>query len=213
MAKVLLLGGSGLVGRELLRLLQRDPRVSRIIAPSRRPLPPSSKVVNPLGEHLTSLVVALDEPIDLLFCCLGTTRKQAGSAEAFRAVDYDLVVDSAKAARELGARHCLVVSASGANASSRFLYNRTKGQMEQALMQQGWPLLTLVRPSLLVGKRHPPRLLEQLSAPLFKLLPGKLKAIDSDIEAKALQEQAFNAGLGGITVLESDQIAASIEDL
>ncbi|KAB8309808.1 hypothetical protein GW579_09815 [Rahnella sp. Lac-M11] len=213
MAKVLLLGGSGLIGRELLRLLQLDPRVSRIVAPSRRPLPPGNKLINPLGANLTSLVVALDEPIDLLFCCLGTTRKEAGSAEAFRAVDYDLVVDCAKAAKELGARHCLAVSANGADAHSRFLYNRTKGDMEQALMHQGWTLLTLVRPSLLVGKRHPPRLLEQLSAPLFKLLPGKWKAIDSDVVAKALQEQAFNAGLGGVTVLESDQIAASIEEL
>jgi len=143
MAKVLLLGGSGLVGRELLRLLQLDPRVSRIVAPSRRPLPPGSKVVNPLGANLTSLVVALDEPIDLLFCCLGTTRKQAGSAAAFRAVDYDLVVDSAKAARELGARHCLAVSAHGADATSRFLYNRTKGEMEQASMYHCSPSAAL----------------------------------------------------------------------
>jgi uncharacterized protein YbjT (DUF2867 family) len=88
------------------------------------------------------------------------------------------------------------------------LYNRTKGEMEQALIQQKWPLLTLARPSLLVGKRQPPRLLEQLSAPVFKLLPGKWKAIDAADVAKALQQQAFNAGLGGITVLESNQLAA-----
>src|SRR5476651_1604742 len=187
MAKVLLLGASGLVGRELLRLLQQDPRVSRIIAPSREALPPLSKLFNPLGRDLTALIAELDEPIDLFFSCLGTTRKQAGSAKAFRAVDLDLVVSSAKAARRHGAKHCLVISANGANPHSRFLYNRTKGEMEQALI-------------------------EQLSAPLFKLLPGKWKAIDAVDVAKALQQQAFNAGLGGITILESDQLAAIARD-
>jgi hypothetical protein len=61
---------------------------------------------------------------------------------------------------------------------------------------------------LLVGHRQPPRLVEQLSAPLFKLLPGKWKAIEALDVAKAMQQQAFNAGLGGITVLESNQLAA-----
>src|SRR5476649_2249440 len=208
MAKVLLLGASGLVGRELLRLLQQDPRVSRIIAPSREALPPLSKLFNPLGRDLTALIAELDEPVDLFFSCLGTTRKLAGSAKAFRAVDFDLVVSSARAARRHGAKHCLAISANGANPHSRFLYNRTKGEMEQALIEQKWPLLTLARPSLLVGKRQPPRLLEQLCAPVFKLLPGKWKAIDAADVAKALQQQAFNAGLGGIAVLESDQLAA-----
>lgn len=208
MAKVLLLGASGLVGNALLHYLQQDARVSRIVAPSRRPLAALSKLVNPQGDDLPALITGLDEPIDLFFCCLGSTRKQAGSAEAFHAMEFNMVVNSAKAARKLGAKHCLVVSAHGANVDSRFQYNRTKGEIEQALVEQQWPLLTLARPSLLVGKRQPPRLLEQLSAPLFKLLPGKWKAIEANDVAKAMQQQAFNAGLGGITVLESDQLTA-----
>lgn len=207
MAKVLLLGASGLVGAELLCLLEQDSRVSRIIAPTRRPLASLSKLVNPLGNDLPALVAELNEPVDLFFCCLGTTRKQAGSAAAFHNIEFTMVVNSALAARKLGASHCLVVSANGANIQSRLLYNRTKGQIEQALIEQKWPLLTLVRPSLLVGQRQPPRLVEQLVAPLFKLLPGKWKAIEALDVAKAMQQQAFNAGLGGITVLESDQLA------
>jgi len=212
MAKVLLLGASGLVGSALLRLLQQDSRVSRIVAPSRRPLAPLDKLVNPQGEDLPALIDGLDEPIDLFFCCLGTTRKQAGSAKAFHTLEFNMVVNSAQAAQRHGAKHCLVVSANGANAASRFQYNRTKGEIEQALIAQQWPLLTLARPSLLVGKRQPPRLLEQLSAPIFTLLPGKWKAIDAHEVAKALQQQAFNAGLGGITVLESDQLAVLAQE-
>lgn len=208
MAKVLLLGASGLVGAELLCLLEQDSRVSRIVAPTRRPLASLSKLVNPVGGDIPALVAELNEPIDLFFCCLGTTRKQAGSAAAFREIEFKMVVDSAIAARKLGANHCLLVSANGAAPHSRLVYNRTKGEIEQALIAQKWPLLTLVRPSLLVGHRQPPRLVEQLSAPLFKLLPGKWKAIEALDVAKAMQQQAFNAGLGGITVLESNQLAA-----
>lgn len=208
MAKVLLLGASGLVGAELLCLLEQDSRVSRIVAPTRQPLASLSKLVNPVGNDLPALVAGLTEPIDLFFCCLGTTRKQAGSTAAFHDIEFNMVVNSALSARQLGANHCLVVSANGANPGSRLYYNRTKGLIEQALIAQEWPLLTLIRPSLLVGQRQPPRRLEQLSVPLFKLLPGKWKAIDALDVAKAMQQQAFNAGLGGITVLESDQLAA-----
>lgn len=61
------------------------------------------------------------------------------------------MVESALTGLRLGAQHCLVVSALGANADSTFLYNRTKGEMEQALRERHWPRLTLVRPSMLVG--------------------------------------------------------------
>ncbi|POC80046.1 hypothetical protein CRN61_07275, partial [Vibrio vulnificus] len=86
---------------------------------------------NPVGDALFELLSGLQQPVDLVFCCLGTTRRAAGSADAFRYVDYQLVVESALTGRRLGAQHCLVVSALGANADSTFLYNRTKGEMEQ----------------------------------------------------------------------------------
>lgn len=151
MARALLVGATGLVGRELLQLLQSDPQITAIVAPTRAPLPPHGKLTNPVGDALFELLSSLQQPVDLVFCCLGTTRRAAGSADAFRYVDYQLVVESALTGRRLGAQHCLVVSALGANADSTFLYNRTKGEMEQALRERHWPRLTLVRPSMLVG--------------------------------------------------------------
>jgi uncharacterized protein YbjT (DUF2867 family) len=93
----------------------------------------------------------------------------------------------------------------GANPRSSFLYNRTKGEMEQALREQNWPRLTLVRPSMLLGNRPSPRLLERLTAPLFKLLPGKWRSVAAKDVAQTLLEQAFSPG-SGVTVLESDQL-------
>src|SRR5690606_36081904 len=118
---------------------------------------------NPVGE-LAALLPTLHEPIDVAFCCLGTTQAQAGSEAAFRAVDVDLVLAFARRARELGARHLLVISAIGADRDSSFFYNRVKAEMEDALRQQDWPQLTIVRPSLLLGPRSEQRLAERLAA-------------------------------------------------
>src|SRR5690606_26648384 len=127
----------------------------------RRPLAEHPRLDNPQGE-LPSLLPTLGGPLDIAFCCLGTTIKQAGSQEAFRAVDHDLVVAVAQRARALGARHFLVVSALGADPRSSVFYNRVKGEMEESLRAMDWPQLTIARPSLLLGERNETRLVEQL---------------------------------------------------
>ena len=207
MSRVLLLGASGLIGQELLNLLKVNSRVEVIYAPTRKPLPPSTNVVNPCHRDLRTAMAQLRDPVDLAFCCLGTTRKIAGSKLAFRDVDYSLVVEGAKAALALGAKHLLVVSAQGANPSSLFFYSRVKGEMEMALRHQGWQHLTLARPSLLLGERATVRPLEQYSAPLLKWLPAKWRAIEGKTVARALLYQAFAPEpKASVTILESDQL-------
>ncbi|CFR01669.1 oxidoreductase [Yersinia frederiksenii] len=206
MTKVLLLGASGLVGGELLRLLRLDARVTSIIAPTRQPLPASNKLINPQGENIAELLKTLAEPVDLVFCCLGTTRKQAGSQSAFRQVDYRLVLAAGEAGLRLGARHFLLVSAMGANPNSWIFYNRTKGEAERDLQSQGWPQLTFARPSMLAGKRTAPRLMESLSAPLFALLPDKWRLIKARDVAQALLDEAFAPPQEGVKILTSAQM-------
>ncbi|CNC51966.1 NAD(P)H-binding protein [Yersinia pseudotuberculosis] len=210
MAKVLLLGASGLVGGELLRLLRLDARVTSIIAPTRNPLPAMNKLINLHGENIGQLLKTLHEPVDLVFCALGTTRKQAGSQAAFRQVDYRLVLLSGETGRRLGARHFLLVSALGANPDSWLFYNRTKGEAERDLQAQGWPQLTFARPSMLAGQRATPRLLENLSAPLFALLPAKWRLINAKDVAQAMLDQAFAPPQEGVTVLSSAQMQPTL---
>lgn len=206
MNRVLLTGATGLVGSHLLRLLIQDARVDEIIAPTRRPLPAMRKVVNPVEDDLTDVLRPLSVSLDMVFCCLGTTRKQAGSREAFLHVDYTLVVDSALTGLRLGAKHMLVVSAHGANRHSPFFYSRVKGEMENALRHQGWPRLTLIRPSLLLGERAHKRSGESLLAPLFNLLPGNWRSVPAKAVAKAMVEAAFSPGGDAVTVIESGAI-------
>lgn len=119
-------------------------------------------VFNPHDPQLTDALAQVTDPIDIVFCCLGTTRREAGSKEAFIHADYTLVVDTALTGRRLGAQHMLVVSAMGANAHSPFFYNRVKGEMEEALIAQNWPKLTIARPSMLLGDRSKQRMNETL---------------------------------------------------
>ena len=206
MSRILITGASGLVGSHLLRLLIAEPRVSEIIAPTRRALPTMHKVVNLVEADLTDVLRPLQQPVDMVFCCLGTTRKQAGSRAAFVHVDYTLVVDSAIAGQRLGAKHMLAVSAHGANVRSPFFYQRVKGEMEQALQQQNWPRLTLVRPSLLLGDRQQPRPGESLLAPLFKVLPGNWRAVSAKDVAAVMMREAFSPSHHDVTIIESAAI-------
>ena len=201
---VLLAGASGLTGEHLLDRLLNEPTITRVLAPSRRPLAEHPHLENPVGET-AELLPRLSGQVDIAFCCLGTTIKKAGSEQAFRAVDLDLVVAFAKRARELGARHLIVISALGADPSSSIFYNRVKGEMEAALKAQDWPQLTLCRPSLLLGERTEPRLAEQLAGPLSRLIPGKYHGIEACQLARAMWRLALEEQ-EGVRVVESDEL-------
>ncbi|AYC34439.1 oxidoreductase [Pseudomonas cavernae] len=201
---ILLAGATGLTGEHLLDRLLNEPTVRRVLAPSRRPLAEHKHLDNPQGE-LLDLLPQLSGPIDTAFCCLGTTIKQAGSQEAFRGVDHDLVLAFAERARALGARHFLVISALGADAKSAVFYNRVKGELEASLRAMGWPQLTIARPSLLLGERNETRLGEQLAAPLARLIPGKYRGIRACTLAHALWRLALEEQ-DGVRVVESDEL-------
>ena len=119
----LIAGATGLTGEHLLDRLLNEPTVPRVLAPTRRPLAEHARLDNPVGD-LNSLLPTLEGPLDVAFCCLGTTMKQAGSEAAFRAVDYGLPLAVGQRALELGARHYIVVSAIGADSQSSIFYNK-----------------------------------------------------------------------------------------
>lgn len=202
--RILIAGATGLTGEHLLDRLLDEPTVECVLAPTRRPLAEHPRLHNPVGE-LAALLPRLEGPVDTAFCCLGTTIKQAGSQEAFRAVDHDLVLAFAERARALCARHLLVISAIGADAQSSVFYNRVKGETEAALLAQDWPQLTLARPSMLLGARQEFRLGERLAAPLSRVLPGKWQGIEATVLARALWRLALEEQPGA-RIVESDDL-------
>ena len=201
---ILLAGATGLTGELLLDRLLNEPTVERVLAPSRKPLADHPHLENPVGDPAVFLP-QLSGPGDVAFCCLGTTIKQAGSEEAFRAVDHDMVVAFAKRAREMGARHLIVISAIGADPESSIFYNRVKGEMEQSLRAQDWPQLTIARPSLLIGERLEERPAEKIAGLFSKLIPGKYHGIEACELARALWRLALE-DQQGVRVIESDEL-------
>ena len=205
--RALLLGATGLVGREILRLLAAEPACERVIVLARRalPEPPAKAVVHVVDfEHLErsgSLFGA-----DAVFCALGTTMRQAGTRERFRAVDFGYPLAAARLARERGARHFLLVSALGASARSRVFYNRVKGELEDAILALGFPGVTIVRPSLLLGEREAFRLGERLMMPLGVLVPRRWRPVQARAVAAVLVQASIH-GAPGVRVIESSQIS------
>lgn len=169
----LLLGYSGAVGTALLHELIKSDKVNRIVCLGRnQPSIDHHKMVY-VEADMHKLTQQLDafSGISRVYCCLGTTIKKAGSQDAFRKVDYDMVVNAAHIAKQAGVQHFSVVSAMGADERSAIFYNRVKGEMENALDKIGFQRLSIYRPALLVGKRNEFRLGEkiaQLLMPLFE---------------------------------------------
>lgn len=154
MATAWLAGGSGLVGGELLRRLLRDDYFGKVISVGRRTLAVADpKLVQVVTDFGTGTAWdTLDAPA-IAFCSLGTTLKQAGSREAFRAVDHEAVLTFARAAMRKGAHTFVHVTALGARPGSRVFYNAVKGETERDVALVGFPSVYALRPSILDGQR------------------------------------------------------------
>ena len=171
----LLAGATGLVGRALLPLLLRSHASVEVLV--RRAVPGLD--ADPKIRLRVVDFANLHEPlqaIDDVFIALGTTIKVAGSESVFRAVDFDLVVAIARAARDAGARRLAVVSALGANPRSGIFYNRVKGEMEEAVAELGYETLVIAQPSLLIGERGEV-LATRVLGPLMSLVPARVRPI------------------------------------
>ena len=202
----LLVGATGLIGSFLLQRLLASERYTSVTVWSRRDIGrthPKLTVKIADFERLDERRVEAED----VFCCLGTTIKQAGSQAAFRRVDYDYPVALAMAAAGGGARRLLVVSALGANPDSRVFYNRVKGEMEVAVRAAGVPRTVFFRPSLLSGPRVQERLGEKIGLVVGNVLGsllGKYRPIHADLVAAAMLKAAEEDRSTG--VLESDEI-------
>jgi len=201
----LVAGASGLVGGYLLNALVDAQEFSRIYALTRRPLGRehpriANRIVNfeRMAEQLKGLVA------NDAFCCIGTTIAEAGSQEAFRDADVNAVLLFARAARAAGATRFVVVSSVGADSNSKKFYLRTKGEMEEAVTDLGFPSVDILQPSLLLGPRKELRPLEitgRIFAPLVNpLLTGAreaYRAIPAETVARAMLG-AVRAGRRGV---------------
>lgn len=195
MLKCTLLGSSGLVGAACLRELSAREEIAEIICPVRNPenteTLPKAKIIPINFQNLKAHRECFET--DAVICCLGSTRKKAGNAKERDLVDLHLPLTAAAIAKDCGVKHFLVVSAQGANSKSWIPYNRAKGLLEEGLEILQFPSLTIVRPSLLLGKRKEKRFFEDLAAKMFTKVPPPAfwRPVAADAVARALVESVL----------------------
>ncbi|MFN3820489.1 NAD(P)H-binding protein [Blastomonas sp.] len=210
MTTLFIAGATGLVGRIVLTEALAYPRVAHVVAPTRRALAPHDKLTNPIVDY-DALPLDTDWwRCDAVICALGTTRAKAGSDAAFVRVDHDYPLAVAQAARAQGAHAFALVSAIGADAGSRLLYNRTKGEVEASIGALAYPSYTIVRPGLIGGDRDEFRAAERVSEAILRafgpVLPRGWRISPAQNIASALIEAAV-AAVPGRHIISAAELA------
>ena len=208
--KLLIVGATGLVGRRVLQLALVDPKVTSIIAPTRRALLEHPKLTSPIVDFEQLPPNETWWNVDAVICTLGTTIKNSGSKAAFKRVDHDYPLMVASVAHQHGASTYALNSAVGANENSKVFYNQVKGELERDLQAIGFNSLTLVQPGLIGGMRKEFRLGERVLAITLAffgpILPKRWRISPADNIAKALLNSAIESK-SGCHCIGSEQLA------
>ena len=185
-------GSTGLIGRNVLEILCN--KQESVIALTRRTIPD-------LPINANQLVIDFDSfekngslpPCNHIFICLGTTIKKAGSQKNFRKVDIGYCLSIAKKAKESGAETLSLISSIGADSTSKNLYLRTKGELEEAIQELQFPVVNIFRPSFLVGQRSEKRLSEVAILKFAKIMDfflvgsaSKYRSVKAELLAKTM---------------------------
>lgn len=217
MKKAIVIGASGLIGSNLIRLLLLDNGIGEVVVLVRKPL-------NTQHKKLTQHIVDFDEEQsyskhisgDAFYCCLGTTKAKTPDLNDYKRVDFDYPLAFAKIAKARGMNQYHLVSALGADSQSIINYNKLKGNLELALKGLNFDCLCIYQPSLLDGSREESRPAEKIGIFLMRglnpLLVGPLKKYRSIKASAVAQAMVTNThkNLVGVHVYTSDEIKAII---
>lgn len=212
----LIMGASGLVGQELVKILVESKNFDRITLLVRKELKINSSKINEIVIDFDKMEEYKEEfNVDIVFCTLGTTIKKAKTKENFEKVDFHYPIEGAKLSKNYGKGQFFIVTAMGSDENSSVFYSKTKGKLEKELKDLGLNNLSIFRPSLLLGERKELRVGEKIGIILFSLikpfLVGKLKKY-AGIEARNVAYFMYEKSLenrSGISTYESDQMQGS----
>ena len=209
----LIIGATGLVGKNLVLKLMDDSDFEKIRIFVRKP---TEFVSSKLEEVITDFdaISSYKDLIvgDVLFSCLGTTLKQAGSKEKQKLVDYNYQLEFAEIAKKNGVENYVLISSTGADENSFFFYNKIKGELEVAIKKLNFKKVTIIQPSVLKGSRNDNRIGEELGAfvidnlsTVFKFL-RKYRSIKGKQVARAMIYFFKNPNSDAVSVYKLDEL-------
>ncbi|MGC4075156.1 MAG: hypothetical protein QM760_22175 [Nibricoccus sp.] len=211
MKTAIVLGSTGLIGSELVRLLTASPDYSSVLLLNRRPSglshpKVSEKIIDFDAPDLSGIVG------DDLYIAFGTTLRKAGSQAALQRIDAQYPTAIATGLKKQGIKRVFLVSSVGADLKAKAFYIRTKGQLEQAIIALGFAQTVIARPSFLLGRTGEFRFGEEAAMFAMKLFSplmiGSLKkyrAIQANQVARSLVHAAASES-PGIQLLDYERM-------
>lgn len=213
----IILGATGLTGSLLLQRLLNDEAYTQVKLFSRRSVGVKHpKITEYLGDIVALESFKQDFTGDVVFCCIGTTKAKTKDKKKYKVIDYGIPVKASQLAKENGIDFFAVISAMGANVNSPFFYNKTKGEMEQAVLEQAVPNTYILRPSLIYGSRAESRAGEGVANVMLNLIEPLMlgclkpyKRIHAKTIATAMHRLAEQSQVMGHShpILHSDEIS------
>ncbi len=195
---IILLGASGLIGNEVLRLCLENKNISEVKILVRKSLGIENSKLTEIITDFKDFDTLVDKiQGNTLVCCLGTTRKKTPNLEDYRNIDYGITLKVAEIAKQHGIFEVHLISAVGADAKSRIFYNKLKAETEIDLLNLNFEKTAIYRPSLLIGERKEFRFGEkiaQILAPIFDFFlskTNKYRSISYQKVAQALVKNIF----------------------
>lgn len=210
--RVLVVGATGLVGREVVRRLTTRQAVREVVALVRRA--PSARESVKVSYRVVDFdhLDALDDAfrVDAAISAIGTTARATPDPLAYRRVEVEIPLDVARRARAAGATRFGLVSSVGADPTSRATYLRQKGELEVAVSALGWDRLVIARPSTLRGDRREFRLAEKLGTWFGGLMPERYKPVDARRVAAEVVAAVLRGG-PAVEVLDNPTLRRGIQ--
>lgn len=211
MKRAIVIGATGLIGKALVEQLAADSSYSQVTILARKKLeklPPKFKTIQVDFDRIEDF--KNDIVGDVLFSTLGTTLKTAGSKEAQYKIDFGYQYNTAKIASDNGVKNLILLSSAGANSKSSIFYSRMKGELDDAVHKLNFEHISIIRPSMLVGKREEFRLSEKIFTPIMYILnvipfARKYRPIKDKIVAKAMLN-AFEFNKSDYKVYELNEV-------
>ena len=209
----LIVGATGLVGSELIKILLETEEYDRIVALTRRPIGVehpklSEKQIDFEREETWPWGMVAED----VYCCIGTTIKKAKKKEAMYKVDVEYPLAIARWALDSGARQFLIISSMNASPDSAFWYPRMKGELERKVKRLPYESIAILRPSLLLGNRKEFRLAESVAGAAARGLPfvfwGPLKKFKA-IEGADVARSMYRIAQGndkGVRIYSSEEL-------
>ncbi|NBR12987.1 MAG: NAD-dependent epimerase/dehydratase family protein [Flavobacteriales bacterium] len=207
--EAIVIGASGLIGNQLVRLLLQENDISKVKIFVRKSIGITDKKLEEIIVDFKELEHFKDKfQADALFLCIGTTRKKTPNLEDYKAIDFGINIRSAELAKANNVPKVHLISSVGADSKASNFYLKLKGEIEEALINLKFESTCIYRPSVLIGKRNESRPMETISQklmPFFDLfMQGKLKkyhSISAKQVAKAMIENS-KTNYKGVSFLE-----------